>query len=95
MKNFLITYKKEKNAWLKEHRKICFEDILVCIDENLILGNLEHPNSRKYPNQKILVVKLNSYAWAVPYEINNKKIELKTAFPSRKLTKLYLKGDDD
>ena len=47
---------------------------------------------KKYPNQKVLIVKIKNYVYAVPYVINRKKgvIFLKTVYPSRVLTKKYL-----
>lgn len=92
VKNKAITYKSKKNEWLIKNRNISFEDILVCIEEGLILANLDHPNKEKHKNQKILVIKFQDFAWAVPYEISKESIELKTIYPSRKLTKRYIKG---
>lgn len=92
MKDKPITYESKKNKWLIENRNISFEDILVCIEEGSILANLDHPNKEKYKNQKILVIKFQDFAWAVPYEIKEESIELKTVYPSRKLTKRYIKG---
>ncbi|AAO91568.1 hypothetical protein [Coxiella burnetii] len=37
------------------------------------------------------VVELNGYAYLVPFVEEGGKLFLKTAFPSRKATKLYLK----
>lgn len=34
-----------------------------------ILLNFDNPNREKYPNQKILVVNVNYYAYCVPYVI--------------------------
>lgn len=53
---------------------------------------LEHPNSHKYHNQRLYVVELNEYAYLVPFVEQDNKIFLKTAFPSRKATKQYLKS---
>lgn len=92
VKNKPISYEPKKNEWLIENRNISFEDVLICIEEGLILANLDHSNKKKYKNQKILVIKFQDVAWAVPYEIKEEFIELKTVYPSRKLTKRYLKG---
>jgi len=89
----VIEYNEEKNLLLKETRGICFQDIIKAIKKGNILDNLEHKNKKKYPKQKILVIKIKKYVYAVPYVINKKtnKIFLKTVYPSRTLTKKYLK----
>lgn len=60
------------------------------------LDILEHPNQGKYSNQKIFVINIDNYIYLVPFVINEKRIFLKTIFPSRKATKQYLeRGDCD
>ena len=84
-------FNEEKNLLLKESRGVNFEDILVAITEGNILDDLINPGSR-YKNQRILVVKINRYAYAVPYVIQaDGTLFLKTVYPSRVLTKHYLK----
>ena len=60
------------------------------IEEGGLLGAVEHPNQDRYPNQIILVVNLDGYAYAVPSVVEERFIFLKTAYPSRVLTKRYL-----
>lgn len=86
-------YNKEKGFVLKSTRGIDFEDIIEAIDKNQVLDNIDHFNRKKYPNQKILIVKINNYIYAVPYVIDKKKkvAFLKTIYPNRNLTKKYLK----
>lgn len=81
----------EKNEALKLERDISFEDILVAIEAGELLDILEHPNKKRYPNQKILVVKILNYVYLVPFVEDEQKYFLKTIFPSRKMTKKYLK----
>ena len=78
---------------LKETRGICFEDVVEAIKKGRILDDLKHKQQQKYPQQRILVIKINKYAYAVPYVINEEKGEifLKTVYPSRVLTKKYLR----
>lgn len=80
----------EKNNKLKSERNIGFEDILLAIDDNCILDILQHKNIRKYPNQKVLIVKVDNYAFLVPYVEDEDKIFLKTIIPSRQATKKYI-----
>lgn len=58
-----------------------------------LLDILEHPNKDKYGQQKLFVVNVDNYAYIVPYVLEEKKIFLKTIFPSRKATRKYLKNN--
>lgn len=83
----------DKNAWLKEHRGVSFEEITGCIAEKKIIDVIEHHNQQKYAHQKIMVVELNGYAFHVPYvEDREGGCFLKTIIPSRKSTKKYLEN---
>lgn len=86
-----IEWDTEKNEWLKRERGIGFEDILTAIDEGKILDILEHPNKEKYKEQYLLIVEINEYAYVVPFRKKKEKIRFITIFPSRKLTKKYLR----
>ncbi len=88
----MLIWKEEKNNWLKANRNISFEDVELAILENRILDILEHHNKEKYPNQKLLIVEINNYAYVVPYTEIGEDIFLITIFPSRKFTKKYLRG---
>lgn len=92
-----ISYNEEKNLLLKQTRKINFEDIESAIDQGNLLDTISHSNKKKYPNQKILVVKVKKYIYAVPYvhNIKTNTVFLKTVYPDRKLTKSYLKKKHD
>ena len=79
-----------KSHWLKEERGIDFEEILYHLTHNDILDIIEHPNPEKYPNQRVFIINIEHYAWLVPFTENNETIFLKTAIPSRKMTKRYL-----
>ena len=88
-----IFWNKNKNQQLIKNRNISFEDVEIAILEDKILDILEHPNKEKYPNQKLLILEINGYAYVVPFVEEGDKIFLKTIFPSRKYTKKYLRGD--
>jgi uncharacterized DUF497 family protein len=63
-----ITWDEEKNNLLKRERGISFEDVVKKIEEGRLLGNIKHPNSdKKYPNQKVFIVELESYVYLIPY----------------------------
>lgn len=81
-----------KNNKLREERDICFEDVVVSVAGGKIHDILEHPNPAKYPNQMFYIVEIRAYIYVVPFVEDDEKIFLKTIYPSRKLTKQYLKG---
>lgn len=79
-----------KNEALKKDRCISFEEIVLAIEADGLPDQLLHPNSEKYPNQSILVVALDGYAYLVPYVEEPDYLFLKTVIPSRKATRDYL-----
>lgn len=81
---------KEKNELLKIERDICFEDILTILEEKDFLDVVEHPNTIKYPNQKMFVIEWDEYVYLVPFVEDEEKYFLKTIIPSRKATKQYI-----
>lgn len=85
-------YDEEKNLKLKKERGVCFDDIILAINKGEILDIIPHHNKKKYPNQKILIIEINDYVYLVPYLEQKDSFILKTVFPSRKFTKLYLGG---
>jgi len=84
-----IDWDQKKNLKLKNERDICFEDIIIAINDGNVLRVQKSYNSKKYPHQK-MIVKINNYAFLVPFVEDDKKIFLKTIIPSRKATKKYL-----
>lgn len=92
-KGYRIEFSEAKNLLLKETRGVGFEDVIAAIEEKRILGDMKHRNKR-YIHQRILVIKAEEYAHAVPYMIDPKRkvIFLKTVYPSRVLTAKYMKG---
>ena len=89
---FSIKFNEEKNQLLKASRVVSFDDVLKAIKNGKSLADISHP-SKKYPHQRMYVVEIQGYAYAVPYVISTKKQEifLKTVYPSRLLTKKYSK----
>jgi hypothetical protein len=87
-----IRYNEEKDAWLRAERGIGFEDIINAVQLGGTLAILNHPNKKRFPKQRFLIVNINNYAYAVPYVENENEIFLKTIYPSRKHTKRYLKN---
>ena len=85
-----INWNSTKNQQLISERGISFEDIVFYLQQGALLDDVEHPNSNKYPSQRVFVINIDDYAYLVPYVENRKEIFLKTVIPSRKATKLYL-----
>ena len=86
----------EKNEQLKLERGVSFESMVVAIEAGCLVDILAHPNPAKYPNQKVLVVASDGYAYLVPFVEEADHFFLKTVIPSRKATRDYLnKGESD
>ena len=85
-------WNKEKNERLKIERGVSFEQITMHIERGDVLDIVAHPNQEKYPNQQLLVVKINDYVYLVPFVENENGKFLKTIIPSRKATRNYLGG---
>ncbi len=81
-----LNWNSEKNEILKQERNLSFEEIAIMIEAGEILDVLENPG---YPNQSMYIINIEEYAVVVPYVESESEIFLKTAFPSRKYTKLY------
>jgi hypothetical protein len=90
MQEIQIQWNALKNEWLKQERGVGFEDFIIAIQENRVLDSLEHPNTEKYPNQRVFIARIGQYIYAVPYVKTETGLFLKTIIPSRKYTKLYL-----
>jgi len=73
-------WSEDKNDILSEERGVCFQDVVIAIENGKLLDILEHKNQAKYPNPRVLV----------PFVEDAEKIFLKTIIPSRKATKEYL-----
>jgi len=91
-----FNWNNEKNEHLKRERGISFEHIVFLIQNDCILDILEHPNKLKYKDQKIYIINIDNYAYVVPFVNKGNERFLKTIFPSRRYTQMYLreKGED-
>ena len=89
----LFNWDSGKNQQLIEERGKSFEEAVFYIEHGGLLDDIVHPNARAYPHQRIFVVAIEDYAYLVPYVEDERQFFLKTVIPSRKFTKLYLRGD--
>lgn len=86
----VIKWNIEKSKLLKLERNISFEDIEDKLKIGDIIDDIFNPNNEKYINQRIFVIEVRNYIYLVPYIENENEIFLKTIYPSRKFTKIYL-----
>lgn len=86
----VFKWNNEKNEWLKKHRGVCFEQIVILMEHEEVLDVVDHPNQNEYPNQKVAIIAINDYAYLAPYVQEEDDIFIKTIIPSRKATKKYL-----
>ena len=80
-------FNEDKDKFLREKRKIGFLDIIKAVEEGHVLKSIDNPNRKKFPNQKMMLVKIKKYIYVVPYVETENEIFLKTIYPSRKYTK--------
>ena len=87
----VINWNPKKNEWLKKNRGVCFEQVATILEQKEELAGFDHPNQKKYPGQKMLIIEIDNYAYLVPKVENDEEIFLKTIIPNRKATKKYLR----
>jgi uncharacterized DUF497 family protein len=91
----VFTWDNEKNQWLKKERGVSFEQVVVLMEREDVLEIVDHPNQDKYPGQRIAIIRINDYAYLVPYVQEKEAIFLKTIIPSRKATNKYLRTKNE
>ncbi|MDP3560335.1 MAG: DUF4258 domain-containing protein [Legionellaceae bacterium] len=87
-----IEWSDEKNTKLIAERGIGFEEVYTAIQNGYLLG-IVRGKEPKYTHQRIFVVLISGYTYAVPFVEEENKIFLKTLYPSRELHKKYGNGD--
>jgi hypothetical protein len=91
-----IRFNEDKNQLLKATRGIGFDEAVKHLKNGDLLAEKIHPDKAR-SHQRLYIVKIESYAYVVPFVINEKKDEifLKTIYPSRSYTKLYIKEGEN
>ena len=87
-----MNWSAEKNQQLMSERGVSFEEVLFALQTGGLLDDGPHPNREKYPHQRLFVVRIDDYAWLVPYVEGDSELFLKTIIPSRKATEKLLRG---
>jgi hypothetical protein len=72
---------------------VTFEDCVVALEAGKLLDVAPNPSSN-HRGQRMFVLNIRNYAYCVPFVENDAEIFLKTIFPSRKYTALYLKVEN-
>ncbi len=90
MRSKYIDWENGKNEILLRERDICFEDVVLAIENAQVLGDEPHPNQKDYAHQRILIVEIEGYACVVPYVEEDERLFLKTIYRSRIYQKKYL-----
>lgn len=81
---------------LRERHGLGFEQIVVAIESGAVLATMPHPNLARYPRQRIMIVRIDDYAFLVPFVEAEDHVFLKTIIPSRKATRDFIdKGSKD
>lgn len=94
MKPFRWGQEKTKQRMLG--RGFVFEQMVVAVEAGGLLDVPANPHPGKYPNQNVLVVACNGYAYLIALIKQEDHFFLKTVIPSRKAARDYLKqGEDD
>lgn len=88
-----IRWSAEKSLSLKAERGISFEEVLSAISQGGLICVMDHPNRSTYGHQKMFVVRIQDYAYLVPYVESDSEIFLKSIMPSRKATRQFLSGE--
>lgn len=81
-------FNEEKNQLLLRERGVTFQEVIAVLLSEGALADFPHPNTTRYPHQRILVVEMNDYTYCVPYVRDGTRLFLKTIFPNREF--LYL-----
>lgn len=89
--NITWNVKKAERLRLDKSRGgITFDDCENALSEGKILNDIPNP-SPAYTRQRMFIIDINNYAYVVPYVKSKNEIFLKTIYPSRKYTKMYLR----
>lgn len=83
-----------KNEQLIQERGISFEQITVAVENGDLIQIVQHPNTERYPRQRIMIVGLDGYAFLVPFVEETEYFFLKTIIPSRKATRNFIVGKE-
>ena len=79
-----------KSEQLRQRHGLGFEQVVVAVEAGGLLGTMAHPNPERYPRQRIMILRIDEYAFLVPFVEDEDHIFLKTIIPSRKATRDFI-----
>ena len=85
----------EKDLWLRTHRSVSFEDVVVALAAGRLLATRLHHNTDRFAHQEIYFVDVKSYVYMVPFVRDKEWIFLKTVIPARKGVREFFKNSMD
>lgn len=85
-----IVWGDEKKTVVEKKHGISFEQVQKAIENGKLLDIRCHPNTKKYPHQKVIYIDIDGYVCVVPCVPIEDGYFLKTAFRSRIATKQFL-----
>jgi uncharacterized DUF497 family protein len=53
----IFNWDEDKNKKLQIERGVCFEEVVLAIEDGRLLDVLEHPNQKKHGGQRLYVVR--------------------------------------
>jgi len=80
---------KNKNERLIRERGISFEECVEIINDGTDILDIVQ-NHPPYTHQRVFILRINDYAYEVPYVGDEEKFFLKTIYKSHEATKKYL-----
>jgi len=83
----MFKWNPDKNKLLFKTRGITFDEVVQAVSDGYGVSDVPHWNKNRYPNQRIMTVIINDYAYLVPYIRNGEDYFLKSIIPSRKANK--------
>jgi uncharacterized DUF497 family protein len=83
-------WNEDKNEQLLRERGLSFEMVVEAINSGGLLNDGLHPDTVRYPHQRMYVVMVNGYVCMVPYVTDGDTAFLKTIFRNRKVNKFYV-----
>lgn len=80
-----------KDELLQRTRGISFADVVRHIESGDLLATRLHPNQTRHPGQHVFIIRIEGYAYEVPFVMEGDTFLLRTIYPSRKATRDYLR----
>lgn len=78
-------WNEDKDALLRERYGIGFSAVLEAISNGFMLEEIDHPKPERYPGQRMFLVAINNYVWAVPFVPGEGRVFSKDNVPKPKI----------